>query len=417
MNRLTYVASGTSYMRLLHEECRANGPLNAWLNEALLSMQKNPEHNFGLLYNAWVEPHFGEVLKDGYRKSLALIQADSGGLQIVTQGKTITEEIKQKVYANQGTHSDMAMSFDEIPLSFSGEKSSRLDLSNRWFDEEKFEHCAKETGRNIFEQIKSFQKMGSDSKPIFIIQGNCFETYMRWTELALSQIPKELHSAIGGCAMGAAALGHGTLEDIQRAFIFTELPLENKSHMHLLAVGSVARLIPNMIFLQNGVYENLHLTYDSTTHTSGLHMGRIYHGRGSLEFPKYLDKVKWPKMFEATNARFPLDMTVEQYHEAINSKTIPYRERYGTRDPVIKAVLATILTSIDFFRDHVNECLASKKVLMKFADSVGNGAPFASLYEVKNKTDFDYWMNNVGRYVGSKPVSTSKRSSLEGFFE
>ena len=48
------------------------------------------------------------------------------------------------------------------------------------------------------------------------------ERALKWVEYVLDEIPKSNHQFIGGVAMGAAALGTGTLEDIERAFIFTD---------------------------------------------------------------------------------------------------------------------------------------------------------------------------------------------------
>jgi hypothetical protein len=403
-------------MRIIFEEAYSDPQTREWIRNAFLKMQTNKSHNFGLLYNAWTESNFGAIFKDHFTDCLETVQADSGGLQVITQGKVITEELKNGVYQNQSKYSKMAMSFDEIPLSFSGEKSSRLDLSNRWFDTNKFEDCAKLTGRNIFKQIKTFIKNESISKPIFIIQGNCYDTYMKWTELALKEIPKEFHSHIGGVAMGAAALGHGTLEDIQRAFIYTQLPIDiTHKHMHLLAVGSVSRMLPNLIFMQTGLYNNMHLTYDSTTHTSGMHMCRYYHNNKTFEFGRHFSHRHYNLMYEDVKSMFDINMSLEEFHEALNSPSIPYKEKYGTRCPVIIAFVGATLKSIDNFKTHVDLCLSSKEELLKFAGKKKDVNLFNTLYQIKDKSDFDSWMQHVGKHVKSLAVASSAPATLEGF--
>lgn len=417
-NKLTYVSSGTPYLRIAFKECVENPELKAWINDTFTRMQRNKEtHDYGVLYNAWVEASFGAIFRDHFKSSLACVQADSGGLQIITRGMTITDELKRKIYVNQGSFSDMAMSFDEIPLAFSGVSSSRLDLSNRWFDSERFEHCASTTGKNIYEQILEFDKLGSQTKPVFIVQGNCYDTYMRWADLALKEIPSHLHERIGGVAMGAAALGHGTLEDIQRAFIYTEMPkFSDENHMHLLAVGSVARLLPNLIFLQNGVYKDLHLTYDSTTHTSGVHMGRYYINNRNFEFPRYFDRVKWDIIYNDVSQKFDMsDIPIETFNIGLNTKSPPFIEKFGSRNKMIQSTIAAILSSIWNFMDHVDQCLASKKVLLDFARKIGEYGTFSTLYQVQTKDDFDHWVKHVGKHVASKPVASQQRQTLEAF--
>lgn len=414
--KLTYISSGMSFTRIIFPEMKTDPEMIAWGNSVFKTMQSNPNHDYGVLYNAWVEHRFGEVFKEHYKDNLAYIQADSGGLQIITQGKQITPELKKQIYLNQGTYSDMAMAFDEIPLAFNDSRSGRLDLSNRWFDKENFEEKARQTGRNIFEQLKTFEEIGSGTLPIFIVQGNCYDTYMTWTEQALSEIPKDYHNRIGGIAMGAAALGHGTLEDIQRAFIFTQLPIEQKNHMHLLAVGAVARMLPNMVFMQNGLYDGVHVTYDSTTHTSGVQMGNYYMNNGNYVFSRKFDRVKYGEIYRDVTSKFDIDVSLENFHEALNSKTMVYKERHGSRNGAIKSVMGACMSSITNFKNHIDECIDDKSKLLAFAEKYGKHGIFKTLYKVKTKDEFDYWLTHVGKYVTSKPVSSDKKQTLEEFF-
>ena len=417
-NRLTYIASGVGYTGLTFSECLDDNDLNAWIHIQLAKMQTDPSHNFGLLYNAWQEKGFGAAILP-FKKNLALIESDSGGLQAITQGKVFNDNDKEKIYKNQGTYSDFAMSFDEIPLKFSGGKSTRLDLSNRWYTEDMLEPSARLTGKNIKNQIECFIKNKSKTKPVFIMQGNCYDSYMRWADYALDEIPKEFHEFIGGVAMGAAALGHGSLEDIKRAFIYTQLPdvLLKPNHLHLLAVGSVSRLIPNLIFMKSGLYKNLHLTYDSTTHTSGIQMGRYYVNNNNLLFTRNHDVVIWDQIFESCR-RFGLDdFDSKKFYNALNcSSTKVYEETFGSRNDVIKCRLAATFGSISNFTSHVNECLTNDASMWQLAGKRDMINAFRNLLVVKNLDDFNYWERNVGKYVTSKPVPNTQPTSLEDFF-
>lgn len=419
-NHLTYIMSGCSHTRIV---------LNGISDDGYESIRKimtqlnteNPDHTFGLLYNAWAETKFGKIFQDQYASSIKCIQADSGGLQVVTQGKTITEQMKLDVYKNQGTYSDMAMSFDEIPLAFSGGKSSRLDLGNRWFDRDRHDECAAQTGRNIKKQIETFLELKSKAKPILITQGNCYDTYMRWTEKCLAEIPMELQPYIGGVAMGAAALGHGMLEDIKRAFYFTQLPMNYPvNHLHLLAVGSAYRLVPNLIFLDSGLYKDLHLTIDSTTHASGVNMGRVYMDRKGYDFPRHFDQVIYKKMHDRINEAFGDDgLSLQDFHRIVNMPGSKYKEEFGSVDGYSLAFFRLAAFAVREFKKHVDECVASRDVLMDLVDKRELLAVSAlnQLYHVRDKSDFVRWEKDVGRYVTSKSVANNQVLTFDDFFE
>lgn len=415
--KLTYIASGNSFTKVTFPECYSDEELKSWVKGSYDKMQLDPYHKFGLLYNAWTEKAFGEKFLT-FKDNLDMVEADSGGLQAVTQGHVLTAKDKETVYINQGTYSDYAMCFDEIPLKFTGGKSTRLDLSNRWYEPSMLEPMARETGRNIKNQIETFLRIDSKSKPVFIIQGNCYDSYMKWADFALQEIPQELHQFIGGVAMGAAALGHGTLEDIKRAFFYTQLPevLKQTNHMHLLAVGSVQRLIPNMIFLQNGVYDNLFLTYDSTTHTSGIQMGRYYLDQRNFDFPQHKDKIIWQKIYDDVERQIPTGMTFDGFYDCFNVPSLKYMEVNGSRNDLIKAYVAVGLSAIKNFISHVEYCLQSRENLLKLSDKKSNYTAFKNLYEVKNLDDFKHWEKHIGRYVTSKPVTSGQPQTLDEFF-
>ena len=419
MNSFEYIISGCSYLRIMFPEAYEEPESKEFILKVLNEMQtKGNHHTFGMLYNSWTEKTFGKVFKEQYKEAISKIYCDSGGLQLITQGRSITDVEKNQVYKNQADFGDIGFSFDEIPVSFSGAKSARLDLGNRWFDTNKFEDCAKLTGKNVADQIKMFLDEKSTCKPLFIAQGNCLETYQRWTELALKEIPKEHHKYIAGVAMGAAALGHGRLEDIQRAFYFTQLPIDAAhNHMHLLAVGSVFRLLPNIVFIQNGVYKDIHISYDSTTHSSGIHMGRTYLEDKNFEFPKHFNRPIWEKMYNnIIEHGFDTGLTLEEYHTSMNMASIKYKEKYGSRVPLIKAYVATTCAGIANFINHAERCYTNKKELLKLANTQKSHLIFKSLYNVKTLDDFRYWEKEIGRFVKSHSVQSSKKATLEDFF-
>lgn len=415
-NTFEYVLSGPSYTRITYPEAREDPELNAWIHAALKHTNRRDTHKFSYLYNAWTESDFGEALQD-FRKSTHALYSDSGGLQIVTRGLEASPTIKAEVFKNQGAHSDFGMSFDEIPVSIEGEKSTRLDTSNRWFDKSKFEFCARETGRNIDRQIESFLEMKSSTKPIAIIQGNCYETYMRWTELMIDEIAPSRRDYIGGIAMGAASFGHGFLEDIERAYYFTQLPFQTThSHVHFLAVGSIERILPALIYCQTGVYSNTRVSYDSTSHASGLLYGRIFapsHLGNYINFERTLDRTIYGVLYEKINERFGLDFTLEDLHFYLNNPSKKVIEKYGHRHDQIKVFVGGSLLSVDSFIDEMENLMVSSRdeIVGRMGGRTKKNSIYSTLYDIKTLDDFRHWQKHCSRFVPSERIASSKIES------
>jgi len=413
-----YVSSGMSFTKMSSKLVLDTPELKAELSRACKTLQKQ-DHHFSMLYNAHTESRFGEMFRQYEEGCFKQIYADSGGLQVVTQGLDITQDLKNKVYVNQGTWSDRGMCFDEIPLKFSGGKSSRLDLSNRWFDKDSFEHCAKTTGINVNDQINTFRSMNSACKPVIIMQGNCYDTYMKWAELVYSQISEDNKPFVGGIAMGAAALGHGVLQDIQRAVYYKMLPIDLPSnHMHLLAVGSVKRLLPNLIFARNGFYEDIHLSYDSTTHTSAPHMGRyIAKGARNVDLTRTLNK-KHKLILEDIKEVFPhYNISLEDYFHSITGNLTTSDDRFSDAGvSTIRAFVYTILAGIYRFKEEVDTIVYDINNMSKHLDR-RELMPYNALLQVKSYDDYLAWERNFKKKVTSHAVADSEPFGLDNFFE
>jgi hypothetical protein len=412
-----YVASGCSSIKLFYKE--SGSPENVeFFGKTFGTLNGPSNHKFSLLYNAFTEKMAGPIFKEKFRQHIYGVHADSGGLQMITLGKTITEQLKRDVYTSQSNYSDVAMCFDVIPVRIAGTKSDRLDLSGRTFDKTQLESTARATGKNIREQIELFLKEKTVARPYIIAQGNCYDSYMKWIEYIVDELPTEYIKYVGGIAMGAAALGTGTLEDIKRAFYFTQLPIDLESkHMHLLGVGSIARLLPNLVFVQNGLYADTEISYDSTTHTIGTIMGRYYSPKGNIDISRHFDN-KYQIVLDDINRNFPgvMQMTVEQFHESMNTPTRVYDTKHGSPNNPIQAHMAYSASGIKNFIEQLNGIYLDKKVLLKTAKGDSKNY-LSSLYNVKTKEDFDKWLRYVGPSVDSSPVEIyTERNSLEEFF-
>lgn len=414
-NKLEYIASGTAYLKL-NAPRNGEGENLAFLKEALASVKQNTDHKFGILYNAYTESRFGEPFQN-YRGIVDSIHADSGGLQIITQGKKVTPDDKLKIFSNQGKYADYAMSFDENPVIMTSDRSERTTTSNRRFDLEHFEKAAKNTGKNIRDQIESFQEMKSDTKPIFIAQGNCYDTYMKWTELALKEIPQDMQGQIGSVALGASAIGYGFLEDIERAAYFRMLPIDC-NHMHVLGVGSFRRLLPYLIFRTNGFYdENISISYDSTTHTSGSEMGHYFLKDRLMNVDRnYSDK--YQTIYSDISSIFDMqDLDVKDFHKIMNTGYTKYIEELNLPSMDFHRTRTQyIMKSIINFCNYIDKMDHNKKELLQAATRHKLFKECYSLFGVKTKEDFDEWKESVIGHTKSKKISKHGGSSLESFF-
>lgn len=427
MNRkLEYVISGPAYLRLGSAECEDPDTLNM-INDLFSRVVHNQNsHEFSLLYNGFTEKNFGPRLQK-FRSSIKHIHADSGGLQIITRGLKNTPEVRDQVYENQGKYADVGMAFDEIPIkstSTSG-KSSKIDTKKRYFDKENFEQYARQTGKNVKDQIIKFDTLQSKCKPFVIMQGADHTTYSKWAELVLAEVPNELHSRIGGVAMGSAALGMGQLEDVKRAFYINLIPFSKPLHLHILGVGALKRMLPYLLFIQTGLYDNLTISYDSTTHSMSLDNGLFYfsqykkssgiYGGSSAKMGRPFSNI-YNTVTDEINSVCGTDFTPSQFHELMNIPIGQYVENGGKFKDVMQARLCFILTNVHNFTKDVEVLMNDKSAFLKFCREKKCENEFAALFEVKTLDDLLYWEKHIGRYMDSEPVSHVAPSSLENLF-
>ncbi len=418
--KLDYVVSGTSYMRFSNPGIAKDETNSQIINMLLDKLVTGVHsHKFSMLYNAHTESSFGERFT-AYKDHVHSIHADSGGLQIVTQGMTITDELKDKVYENQAEWADVGMCFDEIPVILTGERSDRNDVKQRFFDYENYEELAKKTGRNVKRQLEIFDKKESSCKPYIILQGNDVDTYLRWYECLLGEIPTEWHNRIGGVAMGAAALGTGPLEDVKRAFIASEIAKtwpQDKMHLHILGVGSIRRIIPYLVFCQNGLYDNVDISYDSTTHSRAVETGLYYMGQGTTKFSRKMSNL-YREMYNNVQETINLGVDLDEFHSIMNTPSMKAKDKYGDLNKWIYVRTAFILMSIQNFMKHLEQMMLDEETLIKFTGKMKLDGQFRNLYNVKNKEDFTYWESNqyLGGAMKSMAVGKEAPASLEELF-
>lgn len=415
--KLEYVASGTAHTRLNSKKVMQDEAILENTKRMFSKVNSSFGHNFSILYNAFTEEKFGSAYQI-FKDCIYNLHADSGGLQIVTQGKSVTPEIKKQIYRTQALYSDVAMCFDIIPV-VQGKVTKRHEIMSRVFDRSKLVECARETGKNINEQIKIFRELQSAAKPLVIAQGNCRETYRIWTEVVMAEIDDGNKPFIGGLALGAPAFGRGTLEDIERTGLAAELmPIVGTNYFHILGVGSLQRLLPLCTFLQSGLFKDIHVSYDSSTHTMGLSNGYFFKDTGFMKFDRPYSReyeVAYDDMKKYFGDLIPgLDKGPVHVHKILNSNTT-YITNRDKEVEFYAVTMAFVLMSVMNFTEAVEKCATQEKSLLEIARKYKLARDMFSLKNVHTVDDFHYWCSSVGTSIKSSRVAT-KTSSLSNFW-
>ena len=240
----------------------------------VLDKFEDSELIFSGLYNAFTEDKNVDRLKTivDFENTHGLHQfqyVDSGGLQIVNTGASISDELKRQIYAHQAQHSDFAFSFDEIP-SFRNPDKTRTYV-NEWVAP-----YGTKAGESLQEQIDIFKTLETECKIIPIIQGYDHTQIETYTKSMLSQVKKKDLKEIGAIACGNAhGNGFGALDNFM-ALQNMDIPNSLKTHTHLLGVSGIDRLAPILTVVRNGLTENLErLSFDSSFHTQSYVYGEV----------------------------------------------------------------------------------------------------------------------------------------------
>jgi hypothetical protein len=116
------------------------------------------------------------------------------------------------------------------------------------------------------------------------------------------------------------------------------------------------------------------------------------------------------------NAVCGTNYTPEEYHILMNRGVGVHLEAGGKFVDIMRARLAFILTNVHNFTHDVNALTESKELFLKFCREKGCENEYATLFDVKNLSDFEDWERNVGKYMESEPVNTQPPVSLEDLF-
>jgi len=249
------------------------------------------------LFNAFQEEKDGKVLKEENKLNHDAIYADSGGLQVLTRGLEITDDIKLKVYDTQAKYCDFAMTFDEMPLKVIENQDqfgkSIIDNNRVVHIKEMVGISAKNSAAHIQQQIDVFEKLKTNTKILPIVHGFSEETYIEYAET----IMKNLHNIkehIQGMAIASLSASADNKVGIMKVFDYVptlmnakEIKEEYRQHVHLLGVASYQRIIPVMMMAKKGIFDTVkRISFDSTALTKSYTFGRVYASVEEMKNPK-----------------------------------------------------------------------------------------------------------------------------------
>jgi hypothetical protein len=252
------------------------------LNKRVAETCHNTKPLVSTLFNAYTEKNHVDEFKRLENLGSASVYADSGGLQIVTAGKSITNDIKNQIYKTQ-TYADYAMCFDVIPLSsvsLTRTRNERSNVGNKIFHSEQHREAAFATGDNIKSQASFFRTVGAKTKAIIIVQGNSVQDMVEYFKNITTRLDDSDYENIGGLAIADTCMGNGELESIKMLIAAKEISSichpNIKKHLHVLGVGSIYRMRPILYLLKSGYLDAFErVSYDSSSHTSTFQYGLL----------------------------------------------------------------------------------------------------------------------------------------------
>jgi len=344
------------------------------------------------------------------------VYADSGGLQMVTAGKSITPALKQQIYATQSV-ADFAMCFDEIPLTNTAlvtTRNERSNVGNKIFEDADFAKSAEATAANIKEQVTYFKEHNAKTKVVIIVQGNTPQDMKFFFDTIASKLTEEDYEHVSGIAMADTCMGNGELESIKMLhaahLISQDCHPAVSSHIHFLGIGSLYRLRPIIYLIRSGLLKSYkRISYDSTSHTSCFDMGLIKLDGTCRAYGTHKTRLA-DEVFDGVYNYFKpiLDelVTYDQYRRIVFGE----REESPLKFTAIRdtarelggnsQIVAMLLKSLHTYYQIAN--------FMKRSDDIwgepGDNSPIGNLLHIRNERDIFQWYANFETHVGSRPI-------------
>jgi hypothetical protein len=383
-----YVFSAPAFLRLMPSSYEKDNPekfkiVNQTIHQGLMLIRDtvgDPQlpapMSVSLLYNAFTEDHVEPWLKKwdfGFKN----LYADSGGLQVVTLGKLVTDDLKQQVYKTQSS-ANFAMCFDEIPCSNDtidatadktsdpgdwkrrdagdpdnnksdlNTKSHRSRVTSKSYYPDRAESCAIKTAMNIRQQIESLVKLSSQTKVFYIIQGNNALDMVEWFQQGVKHLDAWHWDHIGGLALADTCIGNGPQQTVQMLEAYHIIRKQfgdeyTKNHIHLLGVGSVRRLLPVIQMHRGGfIPDVLTISFDSTSFSLCYVMGHFHFDSAAIDY-NHIEQIDRPPAQSRTQIKvsnrkesYQAFNAVYDFYEDIYRQNFPTVDRQEAIDHMVK---------------------------------------------------------------------------------
>lgn len=378
-----------------------------------------------ILFNAFTEAPHGDWLKEQNYYGFDQVYADSGGLQVVTRGQSLTEELKREIYETQ-KKADFGFCFDEIPLGLkegidqeTGKHRALTDT--KLFYPDGFLKCAEHTANNVLNQCRAFE--GTDTKAFYIVQGNTSDEMYRWFERGVDIVGPDYFKNIQGVAPADTCMGNGELESIDMLVGYHRMLKDfgvryTKKHLHLLGVGSPSRLMPAVLLKKSGFLPpDVEISFDSSTQSMSYAMGNYLdsdgtrtnkiHDRVMRMFGRFYDDMEdlFVEYSPAITKEWYLDYTAKRYLSISDTiKDCPPEYEIAVRGSI---TLMCIWQALGLYA-RLKEDLACDEVRQ-----TGLGY----LTEVKTIDDYRHWRHQFERFMSSKRIDRKTNNSLADMFE
>lgn len=415
-----YIMSGLNMTRIVTKNFRTHPEAIAAVNAAVADANAEGKYMVGALFNAYQEVGLSNVVQSTYRPFFSSVFGDSGGLQVITVGKQITPELKKKIYTLQAENSDVAMCFDEIPLKVmqsAGNASNRTSIDNKAFVVADMEDCARRTGQNINEQLRTFRELNSPAKVMMIVQGNNRFDFARWAELAYGEVEDELKDGVYGIALADTCCGTGMLETVEMcaSVPLMKIPDRIKKNIHFLGVGSIVRLAPVIELVKSGLFADCRISFDSTTHTCCVDLGLYVNKKGvrhTMGKNANETNIAWfTDLYHEISKYYKHNVSLQDYLKNTVTR-LGNSTHLGDFSDVEQGILANLtfwfsaFTGVRRFMDCLLRCTEDSSHYYEVLTTKASRSilPLLSLSNVKTSEDFESWFATHSRYVHSARI-------------
>lgn len=279
------------------------------------------------LFNAYQEEKEGKLINENNKFGHNSIYADSGGLQVLTAGKTINDEIKEKVYTTQAKYCDYAMTFDEMPIKIRKELAtgSVAGCDGQVYIQELIPITAKNSANHIQKQIDMFEELGTKTKIMPILHGYDGDSFLQYGEILLREL-QHIGDHIQGIAI-ASLRGHAD-NKVGMMKVFDYIPKivnddrinpKYKQHVHLLGVGAMQRILPALMMVKKNIIPIKKLSVDSTKICQAYTYGKVFQSVEEYKNRKDFDPVLTLKKY--TDKTQP---NIAQFYQNVHNLFMDY---------------------------------------------------------------------------------------------